>query len=437
MVVLQDANADPLERRQPAEFRKVYVVEVFHTHRTFVRPVGALAADFNPDSRPLQLCDGFVGEAPAFFAPETDAYGELFEVVIPCPLRKRREQEMHVTFPGHPFRQLDRLPAGGSRPAVQRREVGAVDPADHAAPRVRVDGLVEMQARNRLRDERAGYALALQRHAGHVEEVVKVVVRPAEPTVGRPDVGREPVVERVGVADSAAAPLAYPPFAGEPVVVAVAVYGAPAVETLLRADADQAARACRPVAGVEPLGKAILEFVVPHVVPEEREVAVREAARRNLTHPQLPLGLFPRPPVLLEHRGAGQHLERHADPVDVEYVGVRGQRPVDIVDRVAVLYLVVHVEYPDAAFQMVSPYVVDAQVEQHAAVLAAREGDIDVVEELEDGFQPLLCPLVDIHGCGRLLSYCIATYCFHSRIAANPSVRNISAWRISVTERIV
>ena len=89
MVVLQDANADPLERRQPAEFRKVYVVEVFHAHRTFVRPVGALAADLHPDTRRLQLLDGFVGEAPAFFAPETDAYGELFEVVIPCPLRKR------------------------------------------------------------------------------------------------------------------------------------------------------------------------------------------------------------------------------------------------------------------------------------------------------------------------------------------------------------
>ena len=211
----------------------------------------------------------------------------------------------------------------------------------------------------------------------------------------------------------------------------------PAHWRIHRADADQAARACRPVAGVEPLGKAILEFVVPHVVPEEREVAVREAVRRHLSHPQFPLGLFPRPPVLLEHRGTGQHLERHADPVDVEYVGVRGQRPVDIVDRVAVLYLVVHVEYPDAAFQMVPPYVVDAQVEQHAAVLAAREGDVDVVEEIEYGFQPLLCPLVDVHGCGRLLSYCIATYCFHSRIAANPSVRNISAWRISVTERIV
>ena len=52
-----------------------------------------------------------------------------------------------------------------------------------------------------------------------------MVVGPAEPAVRRPDVGREPVVERVGVADSAADPLAYPPFAGEPVVVAVAVYG--------------------------------------------------------------------------------------------------------------------------------------------------------------------------------------------------------------------
>ena len=48
-----------------------------------------------------------------------------------------------------------------------------------------------------------------------------------------------PVVERIGVADAAAGPLAYPPFSGEPMVVAVAVNRAPAVEALLRADADQ------------------------------------------------------------------------------------------------------------------------------------------------------------------------------------------------------
>jgi len=44
------------------------------------------------------------------------------------------------------------------------------------------------------------------------------------------------------------------------------------------------------------------------------------------------------------------------------------------------------VEYREAAFQTVPPDIVHAEVEQHAAVLASREGDADVVEVIEDRF---------------------------------------------------
>ena len=118
---------------------------------------------------------------------------------------------MHVALPGHSLRQMNRLPACGGCPTVQRCEIGSVYPAHHTAPCVRIDGFVEVQAGDGRRDERTGHALTVERHAGPVEEVVQPVVGPAETTVRRPDVGRQPVVERVGVADSAAAPLAYPP----------------------------------------------------------------------------------------------------------------------------------------------------------------------------------------------------------------------------------
>ena len=219
-------------------------------------------------------------------------------------------------------------------------------------------------------------------------------------------------------------------------VVAVAVNRAPAVEALLCADADQTARARRTAACVEPFGEAVLELVIPHFVGEEREILMRKASLRHLPYPNVPLRLLPRPPVLPEHRGAGLDLERHADPVDVEDVGVRGQRAVHVVERISVLDFVIHVEHPDSPPQSVPPDVVDAEVEQHAAVLAAGKGDVDVVEEVEDSFQPLLRTFVDVHGC-RFFPYCIVTYCVHSFVGTNPSVRNTSAWRSSVMERIV
>ena len=115
---------------------------------------------------------------------------------------------------------------------------------------------------------------------------------------------------------------------------------------------------------------------------------------------------------------------------------VRGQRPVHVVERIAVLDFVIHMEHSDSALQSVLPDVVDAEVEQHTAVLAAGKGDVDIVEKVENRFQPLLCPLINIHGY-RFLLYSIVTYCVHSFIGTNPSERNISAWRISVMERIV
>ena len=343
---------------------------------------------------------------------------------------------MHVTLPRQPLRQACGLPAERRRPSVQRREIDAVDPPDHTPPHVGVDRLVEVQARQRLRNEGAGHALGVQRYAGTVEEVVQPVIGPPEPSVGRPHVGRQPVVDRIGVAYSRVGPLAYPAPPLETVVVAVAVYRAPAVETLLRANADQAAGTRRAAPPVQPLGEPVLELVVPHLLAEKRETAARVTSGRHRANPQLPLALLPRAPVTLEHGGAGGHLERDADPIDVEDVGIRRQHPVHVRERVAVLDLVIHVKYADAAFQPVPPDVVDAEIEQHAAVLASGEGDVDVVEGLENGFQPPLCPLVDVHG-RRFFPYSMATYSFHSRTGTNPSARNTSAWRVSVTERIV
>ena len=186
---------------------------------------------------------------------------------------------------------------------------------------------------------------------------------------------------------------------------------------------------------MEPLRETGLELVVPHLVGKERKIAPDKASRGHFTHPKASFGLLPRAPVTLEHRGTGLHLERHADPIDVEYVGIRCKRPIHVIDRIAVLYLVIHVEDPDPAVQPVPPDIVNAEVQQHAAVLAAGEGDVNVVEALEEYLQPLLGPFIDIHG-RRLFPYSIATYSFHSRTGAKPSARNTSAWRISVTERI-
>ena len=293
-----------------------------------------------------------------------------------------------------------------------------------------------MQACDGRRDEGTGDTLAVQRYACAVKQVVQPVVRPPEPSVRRPYVGCQPVVKRIGVADAAADPLADPSFAGEPVVVAVAVNRAPAVEALLRADADQTAGALRTAASVEPLGETVLKLVVPHFVGEERKIVLCQASFRHFPYPNVPHGAVPRPPVLLEHRSTGLYFERDADPIDVENIGVRGQRPVHVVERIAVLDFVIHMEHSDSALQSVLPDVVDAEVEQHTAVLAAGKGDVDIVEKVENRFQPLLCPLINIHGY-RFLLYSIVTYCVHSFIGTNPSERNISAWRISVMERIV
>lgn len=67
---------------------------------------------------------------------------------------------MHVALPGHSLRQMNRLPACGGCPTVQRCEIGSVYPAHHTAPCVRIDGFVEMQACDGRRDE------ADWRHAG-------------------------------------------------------------------------------------------------------------------------------------------------------------------------------------------------------------------------------------------------------------------------------
>ena len=181
----------------------------------------------------------------------------------------------------------------------------------------------------------------------------------------------------------------------ELVVAAVAVYATPAIETLLRTDSYKAAGGFGAFALVQPAREPALKFVIPHLRVVEVEILCGIAVFGHRPDPCLAHALIPRAPVLLEHGGAGRDLERYADAVHVQYIGVGCQSAVYVFDGFPVLNLVVHVENAYLAFQTVAPDVVDAEVEQHAAVLAARKGDVYVVEQIEDGFEPYLGCLID------------------------------------------
>ena len=142
--------------------------------------------------------------------------------------------------------------------------------------------------------------------------------------------------------------------------------------------------------------------------------------------PKCPAWSRPTAASIVEHRNTGRDFETECRTQSTnENIGVRGQRPVHVVERIAVLDFVIHMEHSDSALQSVLPDVVDAEVEQHTAVLAAGKGDVDIVEKVENRFQPLLCPLINIHAC-RFLLYSIVTYCVHSFIGTNPSEQYVT-----------
>ena len=372
MVVFQDAYAHALESGQVFESGNVDVVQILHPDRFLVGVVAGTFSHFYLDAHGLQLLDGLVGQYASARAPEVDADREFAQVVVARLGRQGGEQEIHVALPRMARRQFGPITGHGAARTVDAGEVHTVHTAYHLAPGVGVDGAVECQILLGSRDERTRHALLFERYARLIEEVVEPVVVPAEPSVCRPDVGREPVVQDVGVVDVGA-------VAACPDQVPVLrrafsrVYRAPSVVALLRSDADQTAGTVCPLEPVVPLREQQLEFVVPHLFRVEREVLCRVALRRHFAYPQFAFLLLPRPPVGLVHGGACGHFEGDADAIDFQQVFVGCEYAVDIAGGLLVLYLIVHVEYAEFPGYVVAAHVVDAQIEHHGAVLASGE----------------------------------------------------------------
>lgn len=155
--------------------------------------------------------------------------------------------------------------------------------------------------------------------------------------------------------------------------VAVAVDCAPAVVAFLCAYAHKEADATALFARTQPLGEESVEIVVPEVLVEKTEIAGGVASRRHVAHPDVAFGFLPRPPPGLEHGGACGHFKRNAAVVWLSDVAVGREALADILRGLAVLRLIVHMHHAETASGQVAADVVDAQVEQHAAVFPSGE----------------------------------------------------------------
>ena len=261
-----------------------------------------------------------------------------------------------------------------------------------------------------------------------MEGVIDAVIVVAVSRIGRPHVLHAPVVE--GIAGIGAIRIVCCPrqsFVG----VLVSVDGATAVEALLGADADQtdgSALAAAFVAAV-PVAEVFVNLLLRDAVVVEVEgmvVQVDDAGIiRHRACPQLALVLLPRIPILLELAGGGLASHRQAQPIGAHQMPQRvsGQGTGHIIRGCSVLRLEILVHDGDRFADAVRLHVVQAEVEQQAAVLAAGERHIDVVEFGEYGAQALLRRLVHVDSQG-----------FHNfssslRARARSSRKRLAKWR--------
>ena len=130
----------------------------------------------------------------------------------------------------------------------------------------------------------------------------------------------------------------------------------------------------------------VLEFVVHHAVPE-RNVQIPFVNHigifRHGPHPQFFFGGVPRRPVRFPQGACRLGLNRHAVPHVTDARELFQERPGHILGRHLVLGLIIKVVHGQLVQQTVFVGVIVAQIEQDAAVLAAREGHQNIVKLLE------------------------------------------------------
>ena len=80
---------------------------------------------------------------------------------------------------------------------------------------------------------------------------------------------------------------------------------------------------------------------------------------------------IPGTPEILIHGGTGGNPERDADMIYIHDVTVATESTPHIIQGHPVLYLVIQMKDAYLSFQIMFPDIVDAQVQQHAAVFPA------------------------------------------------------------------
>ena len=287
--------------------------------------------------------------------------------------------------------------AEGFGPSVDGAEVGAADTSHEPCPDLGIDHAVQIQALLGIVAKRGGDAHLIQLQTGHIVQVVQAVVIIGEHIVRMPHVIDGPVVHRGGAPDILELP-ADP--AGVVVAVFAVQYPAVTLHGLLGAYAEQADRLPVPVCDAVPSPELLCQFLLVHpvVVGRHRVVLHVDDVRmvRHGADPQLLLGVIPGIPehFIVAERRSGRH--RKADPVGLHVVLDPGKGALDVLCRERVLCLKILVEYADLLLRIIFFLEIQDQVQQQTAVLAAGEGDKDVVKFFEDIVESVLQCIVYI-----------------------------------------
>ena len=227
-----------------------------------------------------------------------------------------------------------------------------------------------------------------------------MVIVKAEFAIGRPDIRRLPIINGISI-ENVIAYLRGPAVIVVHLILPVQMDAAPAVKTLLRTDAYEKAGTHSILLLMQPFGKVHLELIIPHFGSVERKRLFSEAAFRHLPYPNVLQILLPRTPVTLVHRRTSRYTERHTNTIHLQYILIRLQYPVHIINGHAVLYLIVHMEYTQFTVQPVPADIVYAQIQQHSTIFSSRKRDAYRVKFPKNHIKTFLRQFIHILGCSH------------------------------------
>ena len=89
MVVFQYTDTHTFIGRYLLKFRDVDVIQIFHSYRLFVRMIGRFLSEGKLHTGFAQLLYRLFTQASSPLTPETDAYVQFVEIVLPSGFRER------------------------------------------------------------------------------------------------------------------------------------------------------------------------------------------------------------------------------------------------------------------------------------------------------------------------------------------------------------